>query len=82
MTDKIEYPVTEEIVELFLEHTAALECRDAAIKQVFSTKKALNYSIIAERARDKAWGLIFSLYPDLKGKAVTFDKFKKVVHLT
>ena len=69
-----QYKVTEEIAELFLEGNAAEDCRDAAVESLFFSKRAIEYGKTARRAFEKAWNLIYDLYPELRGKGLTFRR--------
>jgi len=61
-----EYPVGNEIAELFENHYAAKNLRDTAIKLPFGYKKAFRASQAMEKYYKKAWEKIEHLYPELK----------------
>lgn len=61
-----EYPVGNEIAELFENHYAAKNLRDTAIKLPFGYKKAFRASQAMEKYYKEAWEKIGHLYPELK----------------
>ena len=68
------YKVTEEIKDLFLECNAAAECRDSCINLLFRTRKAIYYAKKSLAANDKAWDLVFKLWPELKSKRIQYHR--------
>lgn len=77
----MKYELTKEINELFDRTHACNECRDIAIKLFFTTKKAIFYATEAKKANDKAWQLVYKLYPELKGKSLSYDHDTETVHI-
>ena len=59
----LELPLPEEVHDLFLEGYAARECRDKAIKSVWTARRAVGYAKQSLSAFDKAWRLVVELYP-------------------
>ena len=72
-TNKKKYPITGEIVDLFTESKAAGDCRDEAIMSVWKTRKAIRYGEINISKEQKAWRLIFKLYPNLSRETLEYD---------
>jgi hypothetical protein len=75
------YPVPDEVVELFDDKIVSEQCRDKCIKSLFKAKRAIYYGREARKAERKAWQLIYDLYPDLEGKNLTFEFYKRAVRL-
>jgi len=69
----------KEISDLFIEFHACQKCRDSAIRQIFSSRKAISYAKKAIKAQTKAWKLVFELYPKLKNKAIRWDMIEPEV---
>jgi hypothetical protein len=67
-----EYPVTQDIIDLFDEGTAAEAARNHAAESLFFCGRAIAYGKKAIRARRKAWSLVNDLYPELDGKKLQF----------
>jgi len=81
MTVEKKYPVTDEIAELFAEGNAAEECKIKAINSIWGTKRAIAYGKVQWLKRNKAWSLIFKLYPELESKALSFYPYTQEVKL-
>ena len=68
-----EYPVTDEIVDLFEDSEVALECRNDAIKnKLCSTNRAIKFGRIYREKREEAWFLVRLLYPELSNKKLIY----------
>lgn len=67
-----EYPIPEELQEIFMDFLSAQACRDQAIKSVFRAKRAIYYAKEAIKARSKFWLGVYEIYPDLKGKELYY----------
>jgi len=52
-----------EVVDLFLTADGAIACRDQCLLMPFRTKKALHFAKQAVDARQKAWDIIYTLWP-------------------
>lgn len=71
MNEKKEYALPEEIIEKFDEFQAMEDLRDKYIKIPFSFKKAVKCGIASRKAHNKAWLMVYELYPKLKNKLLT-----------
>jgi len=71
-TERKKYPITTEIYDLFLESSAAKDCRDKAIDSIWGTKRAIQYGKIYVEKDRQAWGLVHELYPELRNKTLSF----------
>jgi hypothetical protein len=79
MEDKKEYEVSEEIVEMFEDMRSYYDCRDSAIKNCFTWKRAAYYAKRGNQERDKAWRAIIEIYPELAGVTASFNFTRSVV---
>jgi len=73
------YPVTEEIIDLFIESISAYECREKSINSIWGTKRAIDYGKVYHKKEDEAWELIHKLYPELEGKYLRYLRKEKSI---
>lgn len=66
-----EYPVPEEIRDLFDDKNAASDLRDVYAKLPFGFKKASKCARDAQRLETKAWRKVYEIYPELIGIELT-----------
>ena len=74
-----EYPVPEEVHNLFVDAEVLDRCIEKAVRWSFSVKRAIYY---AQRRRNtllQAWEFVRELYPDLSQKALTYVFEKRVI---
>lgn len=70
--------VTEEIVDLFRTAGACRACRDAAIRSLWGTKRAIRFERCALEARENAWRLVHELHQGLPDELQYVPKDKMV----
>jgi len=61
------------------EYVVCVDCRDACIRSIFKTKRAIYYGKQGEKARRKFWGLARELHPNLKG-TLAYDSESKLIN--
>lgn len=62
--------VTGDILAMFIEAQACKDCRDSAIRLVFSRKTAVWYGTRAVSLTGRAWEAVKQLYPETVGSTV------------
>lgn len=67
-----EYPISEEIKEMFDEMASLEECRDLAIEKVFGWKRAAYFGKRSKTMWRKAWDAVMELYPEFKYKEMEY----------
>lgn len=81
MSDE-QYPISEEIVEMFDRSIVATECRDSCIKRFFGWKRAAHYGLEATKWKRKAWNAIYEVYPELRSKTISHRQGESFVRVT
>jgi len=76
-----EYKVSEEIVDAFDDAVAQRDCRDSCIKSFFGYRRAAYFSKRMSRSFKKAWCMVYSVYPDLKGTEIYYNTEKQAVYI-
>ena len=74
-----EYPISDDIVLFSYKFLAADAIRDLAVKLPFGYRKAFKAAADSIRFRKLFWDRIQDVYPELKGKRLTFIREKNVV---
>ncbi len=67
-----EYKISEEIIEMFDRAQVAEACRDKCIDKLFGWKRAAHYGFEAVKWNRKAWDAVKAVYPEIRGKAITY----------
>lgn len=62
-----EYPIPDDVMNLFDDKNAASGLRDVYAKLPFGFKKASKCARESERLKTKAWTKVFEVYPELRG---------------
>jgi len=78
-----EYDVPEELCEIMETALSAKDARDSAVKGFFKyqLRNAVTLSEMARRKRLEFWEGIYSLYPELSGKNITFEPSNKIISI-
>lgn len=70
MAETEEFPVPDELAEVFLDYRALIELRDKYVNlRYFGVSAAIRCAKAAERKRDEFWRLVHGVYPELSGDA-------------
>ena len=65
-----DYPLPEELKELWFQYTAAIDARkDAVVHTYFKRqlRNAIYYGVVAEKLNRKFWSEVRKLYPEADG---------------
>ena len=79
---KKEYPIPEELLELYDEYSAAMHARQDAVSHSyfkFQLRNAVYYGRIAEKKRREFWNKVRELYPEIAEKHLYLDTIKLTV---
>lgn len=79
MEDKKEYEVPGEIADMFEDMQSYYDCRDSAIKNCFTWKRAAYYAKRGNQEKAQAWRAVIEIYPELSGVGAMFSFQRKVV---
>ena len=61
------YPISQEIVDMFVEADANEACRDSCLHKIFGWKRAAYFAKKELEVRRAAWEAVHAIYPELKG---------------
>jgi len=77
------YDVPEELCEIMKDAQAAEAARDVAVRGFFKyqLRNAITLGKMARKKTDEFWEGVFSLYPELSGKRITFEPGSKIVFI-
>jgi len=73
MKNKKEYELPEVIKQLQDKRVGLIKLRELYIRLPFGYKKAVKCSQDTETTRRYFWESVFNLYPELKGKHISYD---------
>ena len=84
MSAEKEWKVPEELVRINDECVGAEKARDAAVKGYFKfqVRNASLLGAIAEKKRREFWEGVYALYPELRGKAISYYQEQYVIRLS
>ena len=71
--DEKKYDISQEIIDLFIESMVLSNLRDRYMRLPFGYKKAKRSAIEDRKASNKAWDMIYDVYPELRGKSLSFS---------
>ena len=77
--DSKKWEAPEELVTMMVKADALDSICSLYVKLPFGYKKALKTSIESHELRDAFWVKIYKLYPDCKGKGLSFYKNERVI---
>lgn len=81
MSDKKQYEIPQELVNMSLKANAANLLGQLYVKMPFGYKKALKALESQNKINNEFWQKVYALYPDLKNKPLRLNAIQKFVFI-